>query len=172
METIRQGDIKTFEKLFRDNYNMLCNYAVKIVNNTMAAEEIVQDVFYNFWKNRLQINIQTPVKAYLFKAVYNKSLNYLNHVKIVDKHRNQNYIDIQTQINPEEQLQAAEFYNIYTNTLESLPKNCQIIFSLSREQGLKYSEIAEKLKISVKTVEANMTRALKLFKQNFAAYQQ
>ena len=170
IKAIRNGDIKVFEDLFRSIYPALCGYSNRILNSAHDAEEIVQEVFYTLWKNRTKLDIKISIKSYLYKSVYNKSLNLIEHKGVVNK-----YIDSYKQIekpsySPEDAMQESEIYIVYKNTLKKLPERCRQIFQMSRDSGLKYHEIAEKLTISVKTVEANMSRALKAFRHSFAEY--
>lgn len=167
---IKGGNIKVYEALFRELYAPLCGYALKIVKDKEIAEEIVQELFYKLWKNRSSLNIKISLKSYLYKAVYNKALHHFDHEKVKSKYADyvaHNSTYTQT---PEEAMQTGEVYTIYKETLNSLPRNCKRIFQMSRNYGLKYHEIADRLSISVKTVEANMGKALKAFRQSFANY--
>lgn len=163
-------DIKVFEGVFRLLYAPLCGYVNKIILNKEIAEEIVQEVFYVVWKNRTTLEIKTSIKSYLYRSAHNKALHYIEHEKVKGKYID--YISNNEQFSetPEQAMQTSEMYAIYQDTLKKLPENCRNIFNMSRNQGLKYKEIADKLSISVKTVEANMGRALKAFRQSFANY--
>lgn len=170
LKAISSGDIKVFEDLFRFFYPALCGYSNKILNSAHEAEEVVQDVFYTLWKSREKIDIKVSIKSYLYRSVYYKSLNLIEHKGVINK-----YIDSYKQTtkqyySPEDALHESEIYSVYNNTLNQLPERCRQIFQMSRDYGLKYSEIAEKLTISVKTVEANMGKALKAFRLSFAEY--
>jgi len=83
---IKKGNIKAFEDLFRSLYPALCGYANKILKDTDQAEEMVQEVFYNFWKRRETIVIDASIKSYLYKSVYNKCLHYIEHQAVVNKY--------------------------------------------------------------------------------------
>ncbi len=170
IKAIKNGNIKVFEDLFRSLYAPLCGYSNKLINNKEIAEEIVQEIFYQLWKNRETITISISLKSYLYKSVYNKVLHNFEHEKVKSKYAD--YISTQEQFGetPEQAMQTGELYSIYLKTLNALPHNCRQIFLLSRNQGLKYKEIAAKMSISVKTVEANMGKALKAFRQSLANY--
>jgi len=161
---IRTGDIRAFESLFHTWYPSMCTFAESIVNSGMVAEEIVQDIFYNIWKNRATLLITTSWKTYLMRAVYNNSLMYLR------KARREQSLDVQTATgpvynqDPSSELQAGELNRIVEETLLKLPSRTRKIFSMNRMEGLKYKEIARELSISVKTVEANMGKALRAFR--------
>jgi len=168
---IKQDDLVEFEKLFKSFYSPLCHYAFRFLKDMDLAEEIVQDFFYNYWKNRHTMNIQISIKSYMFRAIRNNSLKYLEHVRVVKKYE-QNFKDnnsSDTGIETNE-LEVRELNDIIEATLNELPERCRKIFKLSRFEGLKYNEIAEKLSISIKTVEANMGKALQLFRKNLKHY--
>ena len=155
-----------FESLFRAWYLPLVNYGTSITKERDAAEEIVQELFYVIWRDREKINITTSVKGYLFRSVYNKSLHYLNHRKVVMKHVSEAVPETGRDSNdPSEIMKYKELHDKVSIVLDQLPEKCAQIFCMSRFEGLKYSEIASKLAISVKTVEANMSRALKEFRK-------
>jgi RNA polymerase sigma-70 factor, ECF subfamily len=168
---IKQDDLVEFEKLFKLFYSPLCNYAYRFLKDMDLAEEIVQEFFYNYWKNRHTMNIQISIKSYMFRAIRNNSLKYLEHVRVVKKYeqnfKDTNGIDAGVETND---LEARELNEIIEATLDELPERCRQIFKLSRFEGLKYNEIAEKLSISIKTVEANMGKALQLFRKNLKHY--
>ena len=168
---IKNGDIKAFEKVFREFYPVLCSFANKILTDEDKSEEIVQDVFFNIWKKKEDININVSLKSYLYKSVQNKCFQIIQHKTIENKYKN--YIEKESSeyyITPYDELELQEINNLVELTLKSLPENCNKIFRMSRFEGLKYREIAEKLSISIKTVEANMSKALKEFRVNFKEY--
>jgi RNA polymerase sigma-70 factor, ECF subfamily len=169
-KAIKDGNIKIFEGLFKSLYPLLCRYAERLLHNRENAEQVVQDIFYLLWKNKETINIQSSLKSYLYKAVFNKAMHLVEHEMVEKKY--QSYLAFQNDqtIATDQPVIDEEVYNIYRKTLKELPDRCREVFLLSRNQGLKYQEIADKLVISVKTVEANMGKALGLFRRNFAEY--
>ncbi|WP_321516301.1 RNA polymerase sigma-70 factor [Marinifilum fragile] len=168
--SIQKGNIEEFEKLFKFYYPLLCHYAVKFVKNPDQAEEVVQNLFCQIWEDRKKLKIHTSFKAYLYRATYLNSLQYLRKKGI----RNQYEDHLKnTRINDSSTnhtLEEKEIQTIIQNTLSNLPERCSKIFKMSRFEGLKYHEIADKLSISVKTVEANMGKALKAFRKNLKDY--
>lgn len=162
LSKIRQGDIKSFESLFHHYYPGMCSYAESLTKKTNIAEEIAQDVFYNIWKNRAELRITTSWQSYLYRAVFNNSMMYLRKVKR-EMPLDERWAESQahTSEDPSEELSAKELNAVILYTLQNLPERTRQIFNMSRFEGLKYKEIAEKLSISVKTVEANMGKALK-----------
>jgi RNA polymerase sigma-70 factor, ECF subfamily len=166
---IKQGDIKEFESLFRSSYASLVRYAKTIVKDHDTAEEIVQEFFFRMWQDRQKMNITNSVNGYLFRSVHNRCLHFIEHQKVVERHESE-IIASADELN--EQVTDTIYYNELqarvARVLEKLPDRCSMIFSMNRFEGLKYSEIAEKLSVSVKTVELNMGKALKEFRKALA----
>lgn len=164
-------NLKSFEALFRQYYQMLCTYALRFVKDPDTAEEIVQDLFYKLWEKRAELQINTSVKSYLYSAVHNRCLKFIEHRNVETKYRNY-YLLHESEIDnePGDSASISELQGVIENTLNALPERCSRIFRLNRFEGLKYHEIALKLSISVKTVEANMGKALKLLRKNLKNY--
>lgn len=162
---IREGDKGQFEFLFRSSYSALVKYAKSLVKDHDTAEEIVQDLFFRLWQDKEKIKIESSLNGYLFRSVHNKCLHYIEHRKVVLKHSEEiSTKEVEYPENPSEILQHKELQERIAGILERLPERCGKIFSMNRFDGFKYSEIAEKLEISVKTVEADMSKALKEFR--------
>lgn len=162
---IREGDKGQFEILFRSSYSALVKYAKSLVKDHDTAEEIVQDLFFRLWQDKEKINIESSLNGYLFRSVHNKCLHFIEHRKVVLKHSEEiSSKEEEFPENPSEILQHKELQERIAGILERLPERCGKIFSMNRFDGFKYSEIAEKLGISVKTVEADMSKALKEFR--------
>ncbi len=171
LKRIKQGDVKEFEKLFRKYYPVLCLFARRYVNDMDSAEEIVQDLFYKLWKDRELIDIKTSIKAYLYQAVKNKALKVIDHNTVKQKHAAFVKQDSdRVLVDESDSIEVAELNEAITRTLNQLPERCREIFILSRFDGLKYQEIADRLSISIKTVEANMGKALQLFRSSLKPF--
>jgi RNA polymerase sigma-70 factor (ECF subfamily) len=166
---IRQGDIKQFEALFRSSYTSLVKYAKTLIKDHDTAEEIVQELFFRLWQNKEKIQIESSLNGYLFRSVHNRCLHYIEHLKVVERHEQEvSFEQSSGADSPVDVLQYKELQAKIARTIEKLPERCGQIFCMNRFEGLKYSEIAEKLSVSVKTVEANMGRALKEFRKALA----
>ncbi len=168
---VKNDDVDAFEKLFRTYYAELVNYAYSFLKDMDASEEIVQDFFYNYWKNRKNILIKVSVKSYIKRSIRNNSLNYLDSVAVRrkyvansmgDPYRNTGYED--------RDVEFTELHELIEETLAELPERCGRVFKMSRFEGLKYEEIAKELSISVKTVEADMGKTLKLLRTRLGSY--
>jgi RNA polymerase sigma-70 factor, ECF subfamily len=166
---IRQGDIGQFEMLFRSSYVSLVKYARTMIKDHDTAEEIVQDLFFRLWQDKEKIKIDSSLNGYLFRAVHNRCIHYFEHLKVVKQHSQEIVHEThESPENPEEVLRYKELQVKIASILERLPERCGKIFMMNRFEGLKYSEIAIKLSVSIKTVEANMGRALKEFRKALA----
>ena len=159
------GDERAFQTLFRKYYPAMCNFARQFLNDSELAEETVQDLFVKIWEKRENLTIQSSVKHYLFRSVRNHCLNQLQHDKIKKQYSDRMLETVHQEINPDDFYLEVDLVQRIEKSISSLPPKRQEIFRLSREQGLKYKEIAETLNISVKTVEAQMGQALKYLRE-------
>lgn len=166
---IRKGDKKEFETLFRSSYSSLVRYAQTIIKDYDTSEEIVQELFFRLWQDRENLKIESSLKGYLFRSVHNRCLHYIEHLKVVDKHAGEMVAILNETTEPvTEEIYYNELQEKVSRVLARLPEKCRQIFSMSRFDGMKYNEIAEKLSVSLKTVEANMGRALREFRKALA----
>lgn len=154
-----------FEHLFKAHFKALHAYASTMLRDEDAAEEIVQNMFMKFWEKRELLSIQTSIKAYLYKCVYNDCLNMLKHEKTKLKYQNHALYTLQGQSNKaSNRLELRELETRLAMALNDLPQQCRTIFQMSRFEELKYREIAEQLGLSIKTVENQMGKALKIMR--------
>ncbi len=161
------SDIERFERLFKEYYAPLCRYAYSIVRDADQAEEIVQEFFYSYWNNRNRLSIRISLKSYLFRSIRNRAVRFLQHKKVEEQYREHSRISAFFD-SPEQIFNGNEMAELVEKTLEELPDRCRQVFLLNRVNGLKYKEIAELLKVSVKTVESDMGKALLAFRTNLA----
>ena len=161
--SIKDGDAKAFELLFKKYYASLCLFAVKYTNDMDSAREVVQNLFVYLWENRTTVNIAYSIKSYLTSATRR------NSIRLVEQRRPFVPIDTlheDTHIADElhDSLELEELNQQLNATIEKLPDKCKQIFKMNRFDEMTYSEIARKLNISVKTVEAQMGKALKFLR--------
>ncbi len=163
---IEHDDVSAFRGLFKKYYTPLCYYSMKTVGNKEIAEEVVSDVFMKFWRDRHKIQIHTSFDAYIFRSVKNHSLDYLRsslNEKIIKEPITGYYNDTIAADNesPINQSQYLETAQIIEEAISRLPQQCQLIFRMNRLDGLKYREVAQELNLSMKTIEAQVSKALK-----------
>jgi RNA polymerase sigma-70 factor (family 1) len=171
VNAIRKGDEAAFERTFRLYYDRLCNYANSLLKEEDEAEEVVQTVFLNIWEKRVDLEITLSLKSYLYRAVHNHCLNRFKHATVREAYRDytQNFIP-QSYESVTEVIHASELEERIEAAVSTLPEQCQIAFRLSRFEELKYQEIADQLGISIKTVENQIGKALKILRTALADY--
>jgi RNA polymerase sigma-70 factor (ECF subfamily) len=169
-ENIKKGHLQSFETLFHRYYGYLCSYAEKFTLNHHAAEEIVQEFFVQLWEKREKISIESSVKNYFFRSIKNHCLNYIQHQKIHDKYSKTALQERKSDESHDEVYIETELAAKIEESILSLPEKRREIFRLSREEGLKYSEIAIKLNISIKTVETQMSLAIRSLREKLKEY--
>ena len=150
------------EILFRKYYRLLCSHAIRFVYSKEIAEDLVAEIFCRFWSDQVYLNINTSYRAYLFKAVRFSSYNYIRWE--LSKRNNrvdlENLTDHVNSLRPEEAMLFDELSQEIGKVIENLPSQCKKVFILSRFENKKYREIADDLGISVKAVEAHVSKAL------------
>jgi RNA polymerase sigma-70 factor, ECF subfamily len=162
---IRLGDKEAFELLFNEYYRVLCLFAKRYTHNMDDAREIIQRLFIYLWEHRVSLQITTSLKSYLFQAVRYNSVRYLKddlktgiRVEIVpDTQHDPDFFD---------HIEYAELQVKIFDTIEALPDQCKRVFMMSRFEQCSHSRIAAQLEISLKTVEAHITKALKILHEN------
>lgn len=137
-----------------------------------TSEDIVQEFFYNFWKNRESLSPKLSLNAYLYQSIRNNSLHYLQHLAVRETYAQHvlNDFDESVQAENEEGVEMKELNNVINATLKMMPERCSTVFRMNRFEGKKYREIAEILSISVKTVEADMGKALRFFRTSLKEF--
>jgi RNA polymerase sigma-70 factor (ECF subfamily) len=167
-----QDDFRAFEQLFNRYHLHLCRYVQKLIGCEHQAEEIVSDVFMKLWKNRKTINISNNVKAYINMCVRNLSIDYMRRQRRYRSAYNQ-LAEKQQEIenSPEADFIYQELSDYLQEAITQLPPKGQHIFRMSRDEGMKYREIASELQISIKTVETHMRRSLISLRSALADYQ-
>lgn len=159
-------DKRAFEHIFTEYYGTMVLYAARFMDTREDAEEIVQEVFVKFWEKCDTLSPDSSVKSYLYRSVHNSCLNALKHEKVKDSYRQ--YM-VQFMESSSESVFDSEdpeqLRSRIVGEIDNLPPRCSEIFKLSRFEGLKYQEIADHLGISVKTVEVQMGKALKVLRE-------
>jgi len=169
VDKIRAGNEMAFEKLFRQYYRPLCLFATGILRDDEMAEEVVQDFFVKLWDRREGFTVETSVKNYLFRSVKNLSINVIKHEQIKLKHAQQAIAQAEANDYKDHFLEI-DLELAIEKSIDELPEKRREIFRLSREEGLKYREIAERLNISIKTVEVQMSLAIKTLREKLKRY--
>ncbi|MBN2275495.1 MAG: RNA polymerase sigma-70 factor [Bacteroidales bacterium] len=160
-----------FEKLFREHFTALCYFARKYLGDLDSSKEIVHSVFIKIWENRSQFDWDKPAKSYLFTSVYNRSMNFIrDNRKFVAHDPSELREEFTDTAAFADNMEVAELEGKIKSALQRLPEKCREVFELSRFEGKKYAEIAVQLNISLKTVESQMSKALKILKDELKEY--
>ena len=169
-DRLRRGDEAAFDAIFRAWYPSLVRASESLVRSRAVAEEVVQEVMLELWKRRESLDPNTSAQAYLFQSTRNRSLNYLRHER-VEREAEPQIARSEAVDAPADSLMVEEEMQVaLRRAIEGLPERCREVFVLSRTHGLKYSEIAQTLGISVKTVEAQMGKALRVMREELAPW--
>jgi RNA polymerase sigma-70 factor (ECF subfamily) len=164
---LNRSELPLFETLFKEYFEELTRFALKYLGDLDESKNIVHDVFINLWEKSKELDPDINYKSYLYTAVRNRSLNAIRDnkklvdISIVSEAEGSEYHDV---------LIAKELEREIEFALNTLPKKCREVFHKSRQEGLKYSEIALEMSISIKTVEAQMSKALKILRVHLAEF--
>jgi len=170
LERLRQGDESAFDAIFREWYPSLVRSAESIVRSRAVAEELVQDVMLELWRRRESLAKESSPQAYLFQSTRNRALNHIRHERVERKSEPDLMQRTETSASAPSQLIEEEIEVALRTAVAELPDRCREVFELSRTHGLKYAEIATTLGISVKTVEAQMGKALRSLRVKLAPW--
>lgn len=174
VEHIRSGNRKAFEELFRLHHEALCRFALNYVEHLRVAEDLVQDVFVDLWKDRRSLDVEHSLKAYLYGMTRHRALKHLRQKQVRKKWAASD--DLRKAAPPampgqgEDALKRREQKREIDRALEALPRRRRQIFLLSRRHNLTYAEIAVALDISIKTVETQMSRALQFLRERLEVF--
>jgi RNA polymerase sigma-70 factor (ECF subfamily) len=167
LNLLRTDSGKAMEMMFRAYYPFLCQTIVRVLPDAHVAEDLAQEVFFDIWKKRDSFSINTSLKAYLRRSGINRTLNYLRDRKIRWDDEEKIAYQPSNMADASRVLEGEDLQQKIDNTIESLPERCRLVFTLSRFEEMSYQEIADQLGISIKTVENQMTKALKILREAF-----
>lgn len=165
VDRLRGKDKSAFELVFKEYFHIMKLYAARFMETIEEAEEITQDVFVKFWEKCDSLSPESSIKSYLYRSIHNSCLNALKHEKVKDAYREHVIKFLESSTVTEEEIDQDNLRERISSEIDRLPPRCSQIFKLSRYDGLKYHEIAEHLDISVKTVEVQMGKALRVLRE-------
>lgn len=170
-QELSQGSEKAFEEVFQVYFKVLTVFSKKFVLDLSIAEDLVQEVLLKLYENRRSIQFHTSLKAFLFQSVRNKSIDYLRSVKSKSEHHDQmKLLSIAESTNWNDTMEQTELEERIAKAISALPDQCQVIFKMSRFDGKRNQEIAEELDISKRTVETQVSNALKRLRKDVLPY--
>lgn len=168
IKKIRKGDEKAFEELFLFYYSKLCRFSCSIINSPFLAEEIVQEVFAHIWEKRKTLDCSENIQALLYIAVKNKTYDWIEKRNIERKYLDKFVLQQPAEDDESNEQEDSDFIREAQKAIENLPDRAKMVYKLHKTEGLTYPEIASVMEISVKTVESQMGRALKLIRLQMA----
>ncbi|MES2133177.1 MAG: RNA polymerase sigma-70 factor [Bacteroidota bacterium] len=166
----RSGNEDAFEQIFRAYYKALVHYAKTILKDMDDSEDIVQQVFVSVWEKRLKIEIHTSLRALLYKSVHNACLNKIKQQQVRSGYAKEVIQLHNEQGTTQDSMQQKELQHKIEAAMDMMPEQCAKIFKMSRFEQMKYQEIADTLNLSVKTIENQMGKALKIMREQLKEY--
>lgn len=170
LKQLRQGKEIALQHLFHRYFKYLFSIAIQYIKDEHRAKDLIQDVFFELWKIRENLEIKVALKYYLRRAIINKCLNHIKSQRIqfedpvAHTHIPSNYFGVQDKLDEE------DLEKLIMETIDQLPERCRLIFILCRFEDLSHKEIAAQLGISTKTIENQMTKALKILREAVGPY--
>lgn len=171
LQGLQNGNENAFEAIFKGYYVRLCNFAYSFLEDKDEAEEVVQSTFLTIWEKHDSLEIQVSLKSYLYRSVHNSCLNKIKHSKVKQVHQESTKSKEEVfSDDASEHIISKELEHQIEIAINALPPKCAMVFRLSRFENLSYAEIADQLGISVKTVENQMIKALKILREELKDY--
>lgn len=165
MESLTNGEEKAYKFLLHTFHRKLHAYALTLVNDHSMAQDIVQNVFLKTWKNREKLNPEFSIQSFLYKSVYNEFINSYQQNKAMMLLQQKYVESMQHIVETTDEESIQRMLAIINKEIQNLPTKCQQVFILSKKEGLTNIEIAEHLDVSIKTVEAQISKAFKILKE-------
>jgi RNA polymerase sigma-70 factor (ECF subfamily) len=166
---LRKDDKNVLHELFELYYQPVCSAIFRYIKDKALVEDMAQNVFIRFWEKRHTIEVNSSFSAYLRRMAINEALAHLRKQKHYEEEFNPNMVT-EVDRGVEQQYLHSELQQNVTDAINTLPPKCKIVFQLSRHEGLTYREIAERMEISVKTVENQMGKALRILREELKGY--
>jgi RNA polymerase sigma-70 factor (ECF subfamily) len=166
IEALKSGDSKAYTFLMDTYYHKLCAYTHSLVHDQDAAEDIVQNVFIRTWKKRDQLKADFEIKSFLYKSVYNEFIDYYRKQKVVFPLESKYIRALSSIVEDEDEQSLEKLIKLVKLEIQKLPPKCKEIFLLSKQEGLTNIEIAEYKNVSVKSVEAHITKAFSILRKS------
>lgn len=166
IESLKNGDEKAYTYLIDTYHHKLCVYANSLVKNIYSAEDIVQNVFIKVWEQRTRLKSDHAIKSFLYKLVYNEFIDLYRKNQSLFSLEKTYYDALNTVVLEDDHESFQRIIKVVNKEIESLPPKCKEVFILSKKEGLTNIEIAEHLNVSIKTVEAQITKAFSILRSS------
>jgi RNA polymerase sigma-70 factor (ECF subfamily) len=172
LNRLKSDDKGALQEIFQDNYQKVCGAIFRLTKDTGITEDLAQEVFFRFWQKRHQIEITASLDAYLRRMAVNEGLAYLRSRKYFTEEIEPHSARMSDSNTAEDRFLHSELEQNIRSAIDGLPPKCRMVFQLSRYEELSYQEIADQMEISIKTVENQMGKALKILRQELKGYLQ
>lgn len=173
----KEGDRRAFEFYFKEYYNRIVGFSIQFIGDQDKARSVAQDAFIKLWENREKVQKINGIPSFLYRSVKTDCLNIIRHKKVVQNYNSRKLQERESALHTEilyslnfDSVTFSELENIIDKSIEELPDKCKQVFVKKRFENKKNKEIAEELGITIKAVEANITRATKFLKLRLANY--
>lgn len=166
IESLSKGDERAYSYLIDTYHHKLCVYANSLVKNVYSAEDIVQNVFIKVWEQRTRLKTDHVLKSFLYKLVYNEFIDLYRKNQSLFSLEKSYYDALHSVIQEEDSESFQRVLNVVNKEIQNLPPKCKEVFILSKKEGLTNIEIAEHLDVSIKTVEAQITKAFSILRSS------
>lgn len=171
LDTLKDQPEIALKVLYDQYYSYICSVVYKMVGDSILAEDIAQEVFVEVWKRRETLDVNLSLRGYLRRIAVNKTLNHIRSQRM-DFEEEDAVLHVPSNENSTQKvLEAADLQKVINDSIDQLPDKCRVVFGLSRFEELSYKEISKELGISVKTVENQISKALKLVRKAVLEYE-
>jgi len=167
---LKKNPDRGIEQIFRQYYAYVCQAVYRILPDESLVEDLCQEVFLELWRKRSRIEVKSSLRAYLRRAAVNRTLNYIRDQKITFDESNETFQFPSRIVGAVQEIEAQELEKLIDLAIDQLPERCRLVFVLSRFHNMAYKQIADELNISVKTVENQISKALKYLRQMLGPY--
>lgn len=172
LNTLKDQPDFALKMLYDEYYNYICSVVYKMVGDSTLAEDIAQEVFVEVWKRRESLDVNLSLRGYLRRVAVNKTLNHIRSQKMNFEEDDAVLQVPSTENSTQKVMEAADLQKVINDSINSLPDKCRVVFGLSRFEELSYKEISAELGISIKTVENQISKALKLVRKAVLEYEE
>jgi RNA polymerase sigma-70 factor (ECF subfamily) len=171
IQELKKRDKVAFDYVFNYYYSSLCAFSLYYIKDSEIIEDLVQDLFINLWSDAPNLNVQTSLKSYLFACVKNRCLDYRKHQKVIERYNTYYLFSSECSYDStDHQYAESELRQIIQKSLEKLSPRCREVFELSRFVGLSNKDISGKLSITKRTVELQISNALKIMRKELVDF--
>lgn len=170
LERLSNNEEAALDQIFRQYYAYLCKSCIRVVKTHQRAEDLVQEVFLELWNRRSSLQIKTSLRAYLKRATINKALNLIRDERVKSVGEEPLQFKTAQQDTVQQRMEGEELQQRIKGAIDRLPERCRLVFILSRYEEMSYQQIADKMGISIKTVENQISKALKLLRESLKDY--